>query len=266
MKKQEIEWLITEKYGQERGSGVFKEPIEEIKNHYAWGNDYAKDLARLESGEPIGYVIGWVPFLNCKIWLDSKPLIPRPETEFWVEEALQRITAVSARTKRPVKVLDLCAGSGCIGVAVAKAVPDCVVDFVELDEKHHSTIEKNLTENRIIRERSKIIGGSLFSNVHRSYDFILTNPPYLDPNDNEIDDSVKDHEPGGALYGGKQGLETIFTIINEAKKHLTSIGQLWIEHEPGQVELIRALGNTREFLTQVGYDQYNLARFSKLSM
>lgn len=246
--KREETWLLEQKYNGEETA------------------EFLADLKRLQNGEPVAYLIGWIPFLDTKIHLDSRPLIPRPETEFWVEEALQRIIGISARLKRPLRVLDLCAGSGCIGVAVAKAVPDCLVDLAELDVNHHSTIRKNLTENNIIPERCKIFGGDLFEQVYRKYDFILSNPPYINIDDDRSEQSVREYEPHGALYGGSEGLEIIFNIINQAKSFLEPNGQLWIEHEPEQVELVRALANTREFLCQVGHDQYKTARFSKLTV
>ena len=103
MNKEE-QWLLKEKY-----QGV------ESK-------EFHEDRKRLQAGEPLGYIIGWVPFLNTIIYLDSKPLIPRPETEFWVERVCERVLMKSQQLERPLAILDLCAGSGCIGVAVAKAL------------------------------------------------------------------------------------------------------------------------------------------------
>ena len=102
---QEQHWLLKEKYHGEKTDGFFA------------------DCKRLALGEPLAYLIGWTPFLNTKIWLDSHPLIPRPETEFWVERAITSMRENAQDTlgflAEPAKVLDLCAGSGCIGVAMA---------------------------------------------------------------------------------------------------------------------------------------------------
>ena len=121
---QDIEWLLKEKYQGEESVAFFA------------------DVKRMALGEPLGYLIGHVPFLDTTISLDSKPLIPRPETEFWVEKVITEIKLGSAGA--PLRVLDLCAGSGCIGVAVAKAIPGATVDFSEIDAKHLPTITKNL--------------------------------------------------------------------------------------------------------------------------
>jgi len=252
-------WLLEEKYGG-RGSEAF-----------------ATDCERLKSGEPLGYIIGYVPFLDCKIWLDSHPLIPRPETEYWTEKAIHKIRTlqqvgltylleISPPTKKEVRVMDLCAGSGCIGVSVAKAIPDARVDFVEIDPKHHKTIEKNLRENGIEKTRCQIVGGNLFEEISTNsrYDFILTNPPYIDLELNQTDKSVKEHEPDKALYGGQGGVELIKKIIANAPAYLRPNGQLWIEHEPEQTEAIYNLSQQHGFKASARKDQYNIERYSTL--
>lgn len=245
---QEEQWLLDEKY-----SGV---P----------GEAFIADCQRLKAGEPLAYVIGWIPFLDCQIWLDSRPLIPRPETEYWTEQAIQRINASVATLPHSPRVLDLCAGSGCIGVAVAKAVPEARVDFSEIDPRLLPTIEENLMRNDISLKDCRVIESDMFDHISEPYDFILTNPPYIDPHLDRTETSVKEYEPHQALYGGKDGLECIFKIIAGAPKFLNQGGQLWIEHEPEQVELIRALATTRNFIIDTKSDQYNIPRFSVLTM
>ena len=101
--------------------------------------EYEKDLARLAGGEPVDYVIGWKPFLDCKIFLDSHPLIPRAETEYWVEQAITEIQE-SKKAGAGTRHLDLFAGSGAIGIAVLKHLPQVGVDFGEIDAAHPPTI------------------------------------------------------------------------------------------------------------------------------
>ena len=238
---QEIEWLLTEKYHGEKSDAFFA------------------DCKRLALGEPLGYLIGFVPFLNCKIWLDSRTLIPRPETEFWVDKATAEIRKVNFENPH---VLDLCAGSGCIGVAVAKTIPEISVDFSEIDLSHMPTIEKNLAENTISKERFTIYHTNLFTGLQNTYDFILTNPPYIDAALNRTDESVLENEPYIALFGGKEGLEVIEAIIKQAPAHLNSHGQLWIEHEPEQVEKISILAEEHGFAYSAQTDQYGVDRKS----
>lgn len=237
----EFEWLLQDKY-----VGI-KTP------------EFEEDLKRLESGLPLAYVIGWVLFLNTKIWLDSRPLIPRSETEYWVEKA---ILELKSRGLEEPKVLDLCAGSGCIGVTVLKAIPDAKVDFVEIDESHHETIKKNILENGIDLSRVKILSGNLFEDVTEKYDFILTNPPYINPKlSNRVGESVMTYEPQIALWGGNDGMEIIEKIILEAPKYLKPNGIIYIEHEPEQAGEIKLLASNSETLQ----DQFGVERYSRIS-
>ncbi len=256
MQNQDAAWLLREKYlGQDC-------------------QEYQDDLARLATGEPLAYLIGHTPFLGCKIWLDSRPLIPRPETEYWVEKAIAAIKA-SIPPKLLVSdrryMLDLCAGSGAIGVAVGHAVGfDTEVHFAELDETHHPTIRKNMHEAGIDDIRIPVFGGHLFDHINATpyasfrYHFILTNPPYIDPALDRAEASVKTYEPHLALYGGKHGLALITEIIAQAPAHLHPHGQLWIEHEPEQAAAIANLGAAAGFTVTIHPDQYGILRYSIL--
>jgi release factor glutamine methyltransferase len=237
-------WLLREKYHGEKTEG------------------FSADCDRLKNGEPLAYIIGHVPFMNTTIHLDSRPLIPRPETEHWVESAIKELHAYGGRTS--VRVLDLCAGSGCIGVAVLTNVPNASVDFVEIDGEHHETIKKNIRENGIERSRVQIFGGDLFLNVHDTYDCILANPPYIDPALDRTEESVRAYEPKGALYGGPGGMELIERIVKDAPGFLTEHGTLYMEHEPEQAEAIRELGERNGFLVTNHEDQYGVKRLTKL--
>ena len=245
MLSQEEKWLLQEKYIGEKSEAFFA------------------DCQKLKAGIPLAYLIGYIPFLNAKIYLDSKPLIPRPETEYWVEKSITEIKK-RTETNKDARILDLCAGSGCIGVAVLKNCSDLTLDFIELDKKHRTTIEKNCLTNELNSERYKILIGDLFSPLtDEKYDFILSNPPYIDPLLDRAEKSVKDNEPEIALYGGKKGMEIIEEIINKASKYLKPEGQLWLEHEPEQVEIIKEIADY-EFSIITHRDQYAVQRFSQL--
>lgn len=265
MKNQEIAWLLKEKY-----QGVENEAFQD-------------DCVRLEDGVPLAYLIGSIPFLDCTIHLDSHPLIPRPETEYWVEQAINTIKSASSRRDlelgdgrglaSPLKVLDLCAGSGAIGVAVAKAIPEATVTFTEIDPAHLPTIEKNILSNlsvnrKVIPEQYSVLVSNLFDDLKRDmcFDYILTNPPYIDASANTVDDNVAEHEPHLALFGGDSGMEIIARIIIDAPQYLTPTGQLWIEHEPAQVDAITSLAHTNGFTIITHPDQYGVPRFSVLTM
>jgi release factor glutamine methyltransferase len=240
----EEHWLLTEKYHGEKTAGFFA------------------DCARLATGVPLAYLIGHIPFVQSTIWLDSQPLIPRVETEYWVN------TFITTTPKdQPLSVLDLCAGSGCIGVATLHTLPQTRVDFVELEMRHVDTIKKNCAENGVDPSRYAIYTGNLFDPLppNTRYHYILTNPPYIDPKLNRTSDSVHAFEPHEALFGGEGGLTLIETIITEAPQFLLPHGQLWLEHEPEQVETIARLAKSH-FIAITHNDQYGVPRFSQLML
>ncbi len=251
----EKKWLLKEKYNG----------VESAAFH--------ADLELLSKGVPLAYLIGSVPFLGCTIYLNSRPLIPRPETEFWTEKAIKEINqylitqkSLSNEKKYPVvRVLDLCAGSGAIGVAVAKALPEVEVSFGEIDYNHIKTIKMNVEKNiPEYSNRLEYLTSNLFTDVDGVFDFILTNPPYIDPSIDRAEISVKEYEPHLALYGGVKGMEIIENIIGQAGSHLTENGQLWIEHEPEQTPLLQKNARTHDFKIKTHPDQYEIERYSIL--
>jgi release factor glutamine methyltransferase len=198
------------------------------------------------------------------------PLIPRPETEYWVEKAIAHISKSFPRVTlgQKLDVLDLCAGSGCIGVAIAKAFPTAHVDFAEIDTSHHPTIKKNLRENcaPITCDRCAVFSGDLFAEIptDTKYDFIVSNPPYIDPALDRTEPSVKNYEPHQALYGGNKGLALIERIIATAPTYIKPGGELWLEHEPEQTLSIASLATEAGFSCHTQQDQYNVERYSRL--
>lgn len=243
---QEAEWLLRDKY-----NGILEPQFQA---------EFANDLVRLQNGEPLAYVIGWVPFLGAKIYLDSLPLIPRAETEYWVANAVDKIKDYAKKNdEENVKVLDLCAGSGCIGVAILKNIAGAQVDFVEIDTAHHETIKKNIQHNGIDLNKVNIFGGSLFENVQNTYDFILTNPPYINPDKiKDVQKSVLDNEPYIALFGGDDGMQIVREILQNAPKFLSENGVLYIEHEPEQATDIQNILPSIETMP----DQFGVIRYS----
>ena len=250
MASQEIQWLLNEKHNGEKSEAFFS------------------DCKRLALGEPLAYIIGHTPFINCKIWLDNNPLIPRPETEYWVNEAIDTIknkfTLSLGLEETSPKILDMCAGSGCIGVSVLKEITNARVDFTEIDSNLTATITKNIYENIVEVSRAKVIHSNLFSNVNEKYDFILSNPPYIDETLNRASKSVKDYEPYVALFAGEAGLEIINNLITATPMYLSPGGQLWLEHEPEQIKEIKEMGEKNGFSVSTHKDQYEVNRYSIL--
>jgi HemK-like putative methylase len=142
------------------------------------------------------------------------------------------------------------------------------VDFAEIDTRHHGTIVDNVCDNGLDYTLARVFGGDLFSEIPRGtrYDAILSNPPYIDPALDRAEPSVKKYEPANALYGGKDGMELITRIINDAHAYLSQNGTLWVEHEPEQAVRIAELGASAGFTVNTQNDQFGISRFSILSL
>jgi len=233
--------LLEEKYAGDAGAAGF-----------------ADDRARLAAGEPLAYVIGWQPFLGLKIWLDSKPLIPRPETEWWTEELISYLK--HRFTTDEFRLLDLCAGSGAIGIAILKAFPNARASFGEISEDHAELIRKNLRENGIDAARADVRASDLFGAfADERYDIIAANPPYV-PEGRTLDASVAEHEPHEALYAGADGLAIIERIAAAAPDYLTPGGEAWIECDSSNAAAARTLLEPRAKRAELRTDQYGRPR------
>ena len=201
-------------------------------------------------------------------------MIPRPETEYWAEKAIreaqnaQRITQENQAlhiTRSTLRVLDLFAGSGAIGVAVLKHIPGASVDFGEIDPSHFPTIRKNILENNLEESRTRIAETDVWSSVTGTYDFVLANPPYISKNKIErVQKSVLEHEPKKALFAAEEGFALIRKLIEGAPVHLNKNGVLYIEHEPEQAELLERCAKKAGFEVETHKDQYGIFRFSSL--
>lgn len=222
--------------------------------------DIRDDLARLSAGEPLAYIIGWLPFLGLRIYLDSHPLIPRPETEWWTEQLIQHLQERFGT--EPFHLLDLCAGSGAIGLAVLAHLPNATVSFAELHAEHIEQIQTNLQRNGLGAARVHYYTGDLFTPLPQDsrFSIIVSNPPYI-PQDRVLDNEVVAHEPHDALFSGQDGLESIRIIANTAPAFLNPSGELWIEcdttHAHEVAELLKKGAATR---TVIHNDLYGRPR------
>lgn len=197
------------------------------------------DRDRINSGEPLAYIIGWIPFLGLRIFLDSKPLIPRPETEWWTEKLIT--FAQKKYQDEAIHFLDLCAGSGAIGLSLLKTFPHTQIHFAELEKQHIETIQKNIEVNELDNSRAAFSSGNLFEAVPpQQFDIIACNPPYV-PSTRALDASVTSFEPKDALFAGSDGLDLIRRIANEVPAHIKSGGELWLEADIDNIDETKRL-------------------------
>ena len=238
---QQIQWLLRDKY-----SGKESEA-------------FLRDIKRLKKGEPLDYVIGFREFLSCHIDVSKKPLIPREETEYWVEKSLELLRA----TKKPLKVLDVFSGSGCIGLALLKHNKNAKVVFADKDKKAIEQIRINVKKNSINSTRTKTIQSDIFSNIKGEFDVIFANPPYIPiVRKNKVQPSVLKHEPRRALFGGTDGLFYIKKMLGKAKSFLKKDGRMFIEFDAPQKKSIEKLLKKYQYQSwEFHKDQYQKWRW-----
>ncbi|MDZ7293077.1 peptide chain release factor N(5)-glutamine methyltransferase [Mycoplasmopsis pulmonis] len=197
------------------------------KRRYNLNNKISqKEKRLLKKNMPVQKIIGYIEMANVKIDICHKVLIPRYETE-------ELIFLVKDFLKDDMKVLDLCAGSGFIGIALSKMKKiDLTLSDISLEAIKQ--IEKNVKINNV--KNYKIIQSDLFENIQGDFDIIVSNPPYLSY-EQKIDKSVKFFEPLKALYAPKNGWYFYEKIIEKVSSFLKKDGMLFFEINPLHKEL-----------------------------
>ena len=188
------------------------------------------------SGEPVAYLIGEWEFYGLTLDVSEEVLIPRSDTETLAEEAIGHL-----RGQGSCRVLDLCAGSGCVGLAIAAHVPEARVLLGELSEKAVRICRQNIRRCQLTGQVSVMVMDALQKPLAAigEFDAIVCNPPYIP--DSEIaylDPSVRDFEPHQALKGGADGLDFYRSVASEWRAVLKTGGQLFFEVGIGQADAV----------------------------
>lgn len=192
-------------------------------------------LSRRASGEPVQYILGTADFMGLRFHVGPGVLIPRQDTETLVEAAL---IAVRERSGVPA-VLDLCAGSGCIGLSIASLAPRAEVTLADVSRDALEYARKNLHELGV---KAELRHGDLFAAVGREkFDIIVSNPPYIPRSELiQLQREVR-YEPQLALDGGPDGLDLYRRIAQEAEGHLKPGGAMFLEVGAGQSDAVLEL-------------------------
>lgn len=180
-------------------------------------------IKRLSEGEPLDYILGEVDFFGCRIRVDRRVLIPRPETEILVDHIAKFIAKYAISS-----LWDICTGSGCIGIALKKRFPFVAVTLSDQSEEALTLA----AENAVLNETSvEILQGDLLEPLgERKTDLIVVNPPYVSVNEYfSLDPSVRDFEPKMALVAGERGTEFYERLEKDIPSHLNPGGRVFLE-------------------------------------
>ena len=220
-------------------------------------------VTRRASGEPLQYIIGVVDFLGLHIRVGKGVLIPRPETELLVEEAIKTVRSQmsdvrcekptrgktqKSKSSSPLCMLDLCTGSGCIALALAREFPTAQVYATDVSSKAIQYAKGNADYNGI--KNVTFLKGSLFSPVeeHMPFDLITANPPYIRSSDIDgLQREVRDWEPVSALDGGEDGLDFYREILSKAAGYLKDAGWIFFELGFGQSQTVKKIAEKYGF-------------------
>lgn len=210
---------------------------------------YRSLIRRRAAREPLQYITGVQEFWSLEMAVCPDVLIPRPETEILVEQAIALARGLEREREKPLQILELGTGSGAIAIALAKELPDAAIRATDISRSALRVALENAVTHGV-SDRITFISGDLFkpfTGDELTVDLIVSNPPYVSKSEwRELASEVRDHEPAGALDGGEDGMDFLEKIISGAMGFLNSGGWVVLEMAPQQtrkaLDLIEATG------------------------
>ncbi|MGL5241702.1 MAG: peptide chain release factor N(5)-glutamine methyltransferase [Kluyvera ascorbata] len=204
-------------------------------------------LARRQNGEPIAHLVGTREFWSLPLFVSPATLIPRPDTECLVEQALARLP------QTPCRILDLGTGTGAVALALASERPDCQLTAVDYIADAAALAQRNADHLGITNVT--IMQSDWFSALSpQRFAMIVSNPPYIDEQDEHLSQGDVRFEPKTALVAGDSGLADLAHIVNQGRDWLEPGGYMLLEHGWRQGAAVRAL------FTSAGYAQVQTCR------
>ena len=190
-------------------------------------NIFAKQIQKLKQGYPIQYITNKQEFMKLDFFVNENVLIPQPDTEILVEEIINILKNQISNEK--INILDLCTGSGAIGISIVKYIENAQVTMTDISRKALEVAEKNAKNNKVI-DRCNFIKSNMFEDIiNKKYDVIISNPPYIQSSNIKQLDKEVQAEPIIALDGGKDGLDFYKIIAKKAYNFLNDNGILALE-------------------------------------
>ncbi|MFA5506461.1 MAG: peptide chain release factor N(5)-glutamine methyltransferase [Vulcanimicrobiota bacterium] len=206
--------------------------------------EFLRLLDERAQGVPIAYLVGYKEFFSRRFWVKPGVLVPRPETELLVEQALTELR----KTPGPTRILDLCCGSGCIAITLCLETLGTTAVATDVSPDALAQSRENVCFFAV-EERVEVVESDLFSALSKeAFDLIVSNPPYIGTEYGPRPDAnVAGHEPALALYSGADGTEYLREIVERAPAHLIEGGSLVVECACFQAERVEAWMADRGF-------------------
>jgi len=202
---------------------------------------FASLVAARRAGEPIAYLTGEREFWSLKLKVTPATLIPRPETELLVEQALRRVPADAEW-----RLLDLGTGSGAVALALASERPRCRVTATDVSAAALRVARENAASLGV--KNLEFLQGHWYAPLgSRRFHLVVSNPPYIKDGDAHLQQGDLRFEPRTALAAGQDGLEAIRSIVQRAPRHLERGGAVYLEHGLDQADAVRALLRVQGF-------------------
>lgn len=193
-------------------------------------SSYKKHIKDVKAGKPLQYITNKQVFYDSEFYVDENVLIPQPDTAFVVDKALNIL--LSMNLDRPLKVLDLCTGSGAIAIIISKKLKEKNIEFeMTASDISNGALKVAMTNAEKIVSDTKIrfVLSNLFDEINGKFDMIISNPPYVKSDDiGKLSLDVQ-NEPHIALDGGNDGLEFYKRISNQVDNYLSDNGYLVLE-------------------------------------
>lgn len=204
---------------------------------------YYLALIEIIQGMPIQYITNKQEFMNLEFYVDENVLIPQPDTEILVEEVIN----IATQKKEDIQILDICTGSGAIGIAISKNIENAHITMSDISEEAIKIAKQN-SEKHIKSSKIEFVLSNMFENITKKYDIIVSNPPYIE---NSVIGTLPvnvQKEPIIALAGGEDGLKFYKILADQAYKFLNDEGYLCMEIGYDQKEkVINLINDTNKY-------------------
>ena len=197
---------------------------------------YQKLAKKINQGIPIQYILKNTNFYGEKFYINKNVLIPRPETEHLIEETLKLIDKYFHNKK--LSILDIGTGSGVIAIILNKKLKNSSLIATDISTKALKIAKKN---QKLHQTNVQFIKTNLYKNINQKFDVIISNPPYIEKNSQNVEQKVKKHEPHIALYGGEDGLYYYKEILRNLKKIIKEKHIIAFEIGENQGEKLKTL-------------------------